>query len=320
MENGSELRDEKEAVIEHDGQLNGNEPTTLVEGFTSSSEWVEERILDTDLSTESKPLDYSNCDKKDLVGLLKESAANNDFKRADDLIREIKPLFDEIRQRERTEALIRFKENGGTNEDFEFKGDEWDHAFDIYLKSIRDNRQRHFRELEEQKNANLQAKTNLLERLRQLVDGEDTEHSLRLFKEIQKEWKNIGAVPQNQIKTLWANYNALVDRYYDQRSIYFELKELDRKKNLEIKQELCARAERLLETPKISDAVKELNELHHEFRHIGPVPLEEKEAVWQKFKAASDAVYLKRDGFVAQVQNELQANLVEKEKINEEIG
>jgi len=79
--------------------------------------------------------------------------------------------FDEIRQRERTEALIRFKEDGGINEDFEYKGDEWDHAFDIYLKSIRENRQRHFRELEEQKNSNLQAKTNLLERLRQLVDG-----------------------------------------------------------------------------------------------------------------------------------------------------
>src|SRR6478736_2056863 len=320
MENGSELRDENEAVIEHDGQHNGNEPTNLGEGLSPSSDWTEEPILDTELATESKPIDYSNFDKKDFVGLLKEAAANNNFKRADELIREIKPLFDDIRQRERTEALIRFKANGGINEDFEYKGDEWDHAFDIYLKSIRENRQRHFRELEEQKNSNLQAKTNLLERLRQLVDGEDNEHSLRHFKEIQKDWKGVGPVPQNQIKTLWANYNALVDRFYDQRSIYFELKELDRKKNLEVKQELCHRAEKLLDTEKISEAVKELNELHHEFRHIGPVPIEEKEAVWQKFKAASDAVYSKRDAFVAQVQGELQINLAQKEKINEEIA
>ncbi len=318
MENGSELREAKEAVIEQDGQPNSNEPTNPSDGLVSSSDWVEERILDVDLFIESKPIDYSNYDKKDFVGLLKEAAANNDFKRADELIREIKPLFDEIRQRERTEALIRFKEDGGINEDFEYKGDEWDHAFDIYLKSIRENRQRHFREIEEQKNSNLLAKTNLLERLRQLVDGEDTEHSLRLFKEIQKEWKVIGAVPQNQVKTLWANYNALVDRFYDQRSIYFELKELDRKKNLEIKQELCARAERLLDLDKVGDAVKELNELHHEFRHIGPVPMDEKEAVWQKFKSASDAVYSKRVVVVSQVQDELQNNLIQKEKINEE--
>jgi len=320
MENGSELRDTKEAVIEHDGLLNGNEPTNLDDGLSSSSDWGEERIIVADLPGESKPLDYSNFDKKEFVGLLKEAAAKNDFKRADELIREIKPLFDELRQRDRTEALIRFKENGGINEDFDFKGDEWDHAFDIYLRSIRENRQRHFKELEEQKNSNLQTKTNLLERLRQLVDGEDTEHSLRLFKEIQKEWKGIGPVPQNQIKTLWANYNALVDRFYDQRSIYFELKELDRKKNLEIKQELCARAERLLELDKISEAVRELNELHHEFRHIGPVPPDDKETVWQKFKTASDAVYAKRDVIVAQVQDELQNNLIQKEKINDEVA
>ncbi len=320
MENGSELREAKETIIEHDGQLNGNEPANLGDGFTSSSEWAEDGILDTDSSIESKPIDYSTFDKKDFVGLLKEAAANNDFKRADELIREIKPLFDEIRQRERTEALIRFREDGGINEDFQYKGDEWDQAFDIYLKSIRENRQRHFRELEEQKNTNLQAKTNLLERLRQLVDGEDNEHSLRHFKEIQKEWKAIGAVPQNQIKTLWANYNALVDRFYDQRSIYFELKELDRKKNLELKHELCVRADRLLELDKINDAVKELNELHHEFKHIGPVPIEDKESVWLKFKMASDAIYSKRDGIVAKVQDELQNNLIQKEKINEEVA
>ncbi len=320
MENGSELRDEKEVVIEHDGQLNGNSPIILDDGLAAPSDWLEEKVLDTDLPIESKPIDYSNFDKKDFVGLLKEAAANNDFKKADELIREIKPLFDEIRHRERTEALIRFKTDGGIDEDFEYKGDEWDHAFDIYLKSIRDNRQRHFRELEEQKNTNLQNKTNLLERLRQLVDDEDTEHSLRLFKEVQKEWKAIGPVPQNQIKTLWANYNALVDRFYDQRSIFFELKELDRKKNLELKQELCTRVERLLEVEKISDAVRELNELHNEFRHVGPVPIEEKEAVWQKFKAASDAVYSKRDAKVTQTQNELQDNLIQKEKINGEVA
>src|SRR5260221_7894398 len=320
MENGSELREEKEVVIEHDGQLNGNGAALLGDEIIPAAEWVDERNLETDEHSLQKPVDYSTFNKKEFVGLLKEAAANNDFKRADDLIREIRPLFENIRQLERTEALIRFKESGGIEGDFEYKGDEWDHAFDIYLKSIKENRQRHFRELEEQKNSNFQTKTNLLEKLRQLADGEDTEHSLRIFKEIQKEWKAVGPVPQNQIKTLWANYNALVDRFYDQRRIYFELKELDRKTNLEIKQELCSRAERLLEIEKISEAVRELNELHNEFKHVGPVPQDEKESVWQKFKAASDAIYSKRDSVVAQIQQEFHGNFVEKEKINEEVA
>ena len=243
MENGSEI--EEKVVV-----LNGNSPVKSSEQATLTDEHsygiADEKSLEAELQ-DVKPIDYTGLGKKDFVGLLKEAATKNDFKKADELIHDIKPLFDEIRQRERTEALNRFKEEGGTEDDFEYKGDEWDLAFDIYLKSIRENRQRYFREIEEQKNTNFFNKNAVLERLRQLVDGEDTEHSLRQFKEIQKEWKAVGPVPQNHIKTLWANYNALVDRFYDQRSIYFELKELDRKKNLELKQELSVRAEKLLE-------------------------------------------------------------------------
>lgn len=320
MENGTELRDEKEVVIAPASMPAAEDASVMAEESTASSDWIDEKILDAELPSETKPIDYASLDKKDFVGLLKEAAAHDDFRKADQLIRDIKPLFDEIRNTERTEALIRFKQNGGIDEDFEYKGDEWDQAFDIYVRSIRENRQRHIKELEEQKNVNLQTKTNLLESLRQLVDGEDNEHSLRQFKDIQRDWKKVGPVPQSHIKTLWANYNALVDRFYDQRSIHFELKELDRKRNLEQKLELIARAERLLEVEKISEAVRELNELHNEYRHIGPVPMEEKESLWQKFKAASDAVYAKRDAAVAVLQVELQKNLEEKEKINEEVA
>lgn len=316
MENGSEI-EEKVAVLNGESPANSNGSAIL--GDEHSFGVAEEKSLEVDLP-EAKSVDYSGFSKKEFVGLLKEAASKNDFKKADELIRDIKPLFDEIRVREKSEALSRFKEEGGLEDDFQYRGDEWDAAFDIYLKSIRDNRQRHFKELEEQKNSNLAVKNAILEKLRHLADGEDTEHSLRQFKEIQKEWKGVGQVPQSQIKTLWANYNALVDRFYDQRSIYFELKELDRKKNLELKQELCARAEKLLDEKKMGDAVKELNELHHEFRHIGPVPIEEKESLWQKFKTASDAVYAKRDEFVANLQQELHANSLQKEKINEEVA
>jgi hypothetical protein len=317
MENGSELQEEKVVVLSGESPTNSNGSAILAEDHSYGI--ADEKSLDVELQ-DIKPIDYSILGKKDFVGLLKEAATKNDFKKADELIRDLKPLFDEIRLREKSEALTRFKSEGGIEDDFVYKGDEWDVAFDIYLKSIRENRQRHFKEIEEQKNTNLFTKNTILEKLRQLVDGEDTEHSLRQFKEIQKDWKAVGAVPQSNIKTLWANYNALVDRFYDQRSIYFELKELDRKKNLELKHELSVRAEKLLEEKKIGDAIKELNELHHEFRHIGPVPMEEKEAVWQKFKAVSDAIYAKRDEFVANLQQEFQTNLLQKEKINEEVA
>ncbi|MGE0771843.1 MAG: DUF349 domain-containing protein [Cyclobacteriaceae bacterium] len=264
--------------------------------------------------------DYSNYSKAQFVALIKELAKDNRFQRTDKILKEIKPLFDDLQEKEKAEALEKFKQEGGHPDDFEYRPDADDIAFEANWKLIRDKRSDHFKDQEAKRAQNLVRKNELLERLRSLVDGEDTEHGFNQFKEIQNEWKGIGAVPGNQARTIWANYNALVDRFYDQRSIYFELKELDRKKNLEAKLELCERAEKLKEVERIKDAVKELNELHHEFKHIGPVPREDKDALWERFKAASDAVYKKRDAFMVDLQKELGANLEQKEKLIEEVS
>lgn len=269
--------------------------------------------------TERKPIDYSSFTKEDYVQLVKDLSKETDFKHVDDVLKEAKPLFDEIRSKERSDALQRFIADGSKKEDFDYKQDEWDIAFDATIKLIKDKKYQHFKGIEDQKNDNFRKKTELLEKLRALVDSEDTEKGFHEFKELQKQWKHIGAVPVAHAKTLWANYNALIDLFYDHRSIYFELKELDRKKNLEAKQDLCARAEALAKSENLKEAVRELNELHNEFKHLGPVPLEEKENVWQRFKAASDAIYEKRDAFVGQLQKDFQANLVIKEQIIEEI-
>src|SRR5690606_29752494 len=210
-------------------------------------------------------------------------------------------------------------EGGGAEEDFEYKDDELDIAFDAHVRLIRDRRTKQLREEEDRKAENLRIKQELLEKLRELVDSQDMNKQFERFKELQKEWKAVGPVPGPHAKTIWANYHALVDRFYDNQSIYFELKELDRKKNLEAKLELCARAEKLAEVEIIKDAIRELNELHHEFKHIGPVPKDDKEAVWQRFKAASDAVYARRDAYLQNLQQELQVNLGNKASLSDAV-
>ena len=264
--------------------------------------------------------DYSTYTKKELLDVLKELSHENDFRKVDAVLREVKPILDEGRDKERAEALRVFLASGGVEGDFEYRGDLTDSACDATLRLIRDRKNQYLRSQEDQKNENLNKKNNLLEQLRALVDSEDTEHGFNQFKEIQKQWKAVGPIPNAQAKTIWANYTALVDRFYDHRSIYFELKELDRKKNLESKLELCARAEKLLAVDKLKDAVKELNELHHEFKHIGPVPKDEQEIVWKRFKAASDAIYEKRDNFLEDLNKAQSKNLDEKLKIAEEVA
>lgn len=262
-----------------------------------------------DLVEEEKPIDFSQFTKHDFVTLLKDLSREEDFKKVDRLLKEAKPLYDEIREGEKQAALQRFLAEGGKKDDFDYRIDELDHQFDATLKLIRDRRNQYYKNLEERKAEGLRIKNEILEKLRVLVDGEDSPVTFHQFKELQREWKNSGPVPASHAKEMWASYNAIIDRFYDHRNIYFELKELDRKKNLETKRELVAKANRLLTEKSIAVAVRELNELHNEFKHIGPVPKEEQEALWQLFKGASDKVYAKRDEFVATLQAELTKNM-----------
>jgi len=270
-------------------------------------------------SEESKAIDYTHFSKKDFVDLVKELSRESDFKKVDAILQDIKPHYNDIRERERAEALERFKSNGGVEQDFNFKGDEFDSSFEATVKLIRDKRNQYYKSIDDQKSENLRKKEEVLEKLRALVDREDSENSFTYFKQLQNDWRASGPVASGQVRTLWANYGALVDRFYDQRSIYFELKELDRKKNLEIKNELCDRADQLVNVERIRDAVRELNDLHDEFKHVGPVPKEDKENLWQRFKAASDAVYARRDAYIVQLQSTLQKNVEAKLALGEEL-
>ncbi len=314
MENDNEVNQENELA----GEVGSGSAFMIIEETPSHTEAT--TVADTTLEAEDHVLpDYSVLSKKELVDAIKELAKSDDFKKTDAILKEIKPLVDEIRANEKSEALLKFKNEGGVEDDFEYRFDELDHAFDATFKFLRDKRNLFYKNQEEKKSENLQKKNDILEQLRALIDGEDNPNSFQVFKDLQLQWKQVGPVPMSNLKTLWANYNALIDRYYDHRSIYFELKELDRKKNLESKIEICLKAERLIEVPLIKDAVHELNELHHEFKHIGPVPKEDQENVWQRFKQASDEIYAKRDAFIAGLQVELKANLDLKTQLYTEI-
>jgi hypothetical protein len=310
MEIEKDKRDERDQVQE--AGLAGSHGSAVLHSEEDLSE------LDETDDDEHKHVDYSNYSKEQIVSLVKDLNKESNFKKVDAILKEIKPVYDEIHDRERVAALQRFREAGGDEQDFEYKGDELDNTFDANIKLIRDRRAQYFRQQEEQKNDNFRKKQELIEKLRVLVDSPDNTNQFDAFKELQKEWRSIGPIPGTQAKTLWANYHALVDRFYDNQSIYFELKELDRKKNLESKTELCARAERLANVEIIKDAIRELNELHQEFKHLGPVPAEDKESIWQRFKAASDAVYSKRDAYLSHLQGELQQNLELKTQYGED--
>jgi len=253
-----------------------------------------------------------------LVFLQKKVQGNNPFK-LDKVVHEIKAAFDEFTNKEKEEALEKFKAEGGTDDDFDFRPSDEEREFNTHYYEFKKQLGNLRKEAERQKDTNLQLKTDLLNKLRDLVDGEETTLSITTIKDIQDTWKSIGQVPAAQNRSVWASYNALMDRFYDNRSIYFELKELDRKKNLEIKTELCEKAEALKNVKDLKDAIKSLNDLHEEYKHIGPVPRDEQENLWQRFKGASDAVYDRRKNFYEGQKEVFQKNQDEKEVLIEKL-
>ena len=279
---------------------------------------VDEEVTDSEESVveeEPVPLDLSGQSKAQLLDLIKEKINSPNALKSDKTIQEIKNAFDELSNKEREDAMQQFLGEGGIADDFDYRGSSIDKEFNIIFNDFKKQLYANRKEAEKQKEKNLVAKTELLNKLRELVDGEETTLSMAAVKAIQDSWKSIGPVPLSQSRNLWASFNALMDRFYDNRSIYFELKELDRKKNLESKLELCEKAESLVQLEDLKDAIQQLNELHEEFKHLGPVPREEQEQVWQRFKSASDAIYDRRKEFFEGQKDVIKKNLEEKEAL-----
>jgi hypothetical protein len=310
------MSNEKE-VSEEDKVTQTNEVIQEVQG----SIIIDDKVSDTETTDHdseeeiSESIDYSNFSKSQLLTALKQLLETGRYLKIDSQVAEIKSHFEEIFHKEKDSALEEFTTNGGSPDDFEYRPSEEDRSLFAGLNEFREKKSEFLKEQEKNKEKNLIAKNAILDRLRELVDGEETTHSINTIKHIQEEWKKIGSVPAAQNRNLWASFNALMDRFYDNRSIYFELKELDRKKNLEQKLEICEKAEALVDMEDLKDAIRILNDLHEEFKHMGPVPREEQENLWNRFKAASDAVYSRRKEFYDGQKESLKENLQKKEAL-----
>lgn len=306
---------EKPAAVEQVEE----QPTVANEKEKDSDEEDVEVEDEHEEDEHEEELDFDHASKDEILTKIRDVRNEDDIRLLDRVLKAVKPRFDELYEVSKNEALQKFVSEGNEADSFEYHGDELDKEFFTLFKQLRSKRNKHYKDLQNQRDDNLKKKEQLLEQLRQIVDGEESVNSINSVRELQNEWKKVGPVPGTQNKTLWANYNALLDRYYDNRSIYFELKDLDRKKNLQLKSDLCEKAEALNELEDMKSAIVLLNELHEEYKHIGPVPQDDQEALWQRFKAASDAVYSKRKEYFEGLKVEFDANLVKKEELIKEV-
>ena len=180
---------------------------------------------------------------------------------------------------------------------------------------------RRLREEEERiKQENLKLKLAALDDLRKLIESEESlKTTYDEFKKLQEKWREIGAVPKNEVNNLWQNYHFLVEKFFDKVKINKDLRDLDLKKNLEAKIELCEKAEELLLEPSINKSFKLLQEYHDKWKEIGPVLLEKKDEIWERFKTASDSINQKRRELYEAQQANAEQNYLAKQALLERV-
>lgn len=269
---------------------------------------------------EARPEDYSGLDKEQLVTLAEQLNRDHDPILASRVIQKIRPLFDTLFLQEKQDALEKFMAEGGTAETFEFKLQGLEQRFNQAQKGISEKRRVNQEFQNKERAKNLEIKLGLLDQLRSLVDDHEHTPGYEKFKSIREEWKKVGPVGQEHAQNLNASYFSLLDRFHSLSEIYHNLRDFDRKKNLDLKLEIVARIEKLADEPMISKAMKELISLQEEYRAIGPVPNDKFEELKARLKAAADLIYERRRVFNDERKGLLQEEISLKDALVEKIA
>ena len=225
----------------------------------------------------------------------------------------MKQTFYRLRNAEVEAARKDFEENGGAPEAFVAPKDESEVQFKEIMGSIRAKRNALKAEEEQEKQDNLEKKLAIIERMKELAESpDDANKAYNEFKKLQTEWNDIKNVPATKINELWKSYQLQCEKFYDLLKLNNEFREYDFKKNLEIKLHLCEAAEKLAAEEDVISAFHQLQKLHQEFREAGPVAKEQREEIWNRFKAASTTVNRRHQLHFENIKEKEQRNLDEK--------
>ena len=230
----------------------------------------------------------------------------------------LKQTFYRLRNAEVEAARKSFEENGGNPEAFVSPKDESEIQFKEIMGSIKEKLNALKAEEEQEKLENLEKKLAIIERMKELAESpEEANKAYNEFKKLQAEWNEIKNIPAAKVNEIWKSYQLQTEKFYDLLKLNHEFREYDFKKNLEIKLGLCEAAEKLTQEEDVISAFHQLQKLHQEFREAGPVAKEQREEIWNRFKAASTIINRRHQQHFEEIKEREQRNLDEKTVICE---
>ena len=257
--------------------------------------------------------------KQEVLERVKEIAHSEENPNKEE-IDHLKTTFYKIHLAERDAQTKEYLESGGDPEKFILLPDETEEAFKTEMQIIKEKRAKIFLEQEAEKQENLKKKLEIIDKIKAMATSpEEANKSYNEFKALQQEWKEIKAVPAENANELWRNYQLYVEQFYDLLKLNSEAREYDFKKNLEQKTKLCESAENLANEPDVISAFHQLQNLHQEYREVGPVAKELREQIWARFKAASTVINKKHQQHFENIRLQEEKNLEMKTALCEKV-
>ena len=264
--------------------------------------------------------DLSGLNESELVALFASKLESEPVQTLRSVVEAIKIAFYKQHRAKVDAERKAFLEAGGQEEAFTPTPDGDEQRFKELFAIYREQRDKHIAQMEADKEDNLKIKLQIIEELKELVNSDETMNTtFTRFRELQTRWKETGLVPQQNVKDLWETYNLHVENFYNFIKINKELRDLDLKKNYEAKISLCEQAEALTFDSQIVESFRKLQKLHDEWRETGPVALEFKEALWERFKEASSRINKRHQEHFESIKAEQTKNLALKSELCEKI-
>ena len=258
--------------------------------------------------------------KAEVLDHLKELVHNEETEIDKTEIAHLKTAFYYLLNQEREAAEKAYLDAGGDPTKYVVLPDEDEETFKAEMNVIKERRQQAFLKQEEEKQANLKRKQEIIERIKALTTTpEEAGQAYQEVKALQDEWKEIKSVPAENASELWNNYKLALEFFYDLLKMNFEAREYDFKKNLEAKTALCVAAEKLGTEEDVVSAFHQLQELHNQFREIGPVARELREEIWTRFKQASSVVNKRHAAHFEAIRQQEEENLAKKTELCEKV-
>lgn len=309
-----------------ENSVEGNIETPAEGKVENSAEENAEKSADVEtaeaeVTPESETPDYQNMSLAELVSTLQKTVTSDMKMALSKNVETIKTAFYKKLSKEKADAMQKLAEMADTALDavespFAAIEEGFKSVYNEYKKERADFNEKQEKEREH----NLELKQKVIDDLKELLDKqEDVNATFPAFREIQNRWREIGPVPATAFRNLNETYQLYVERFYDMVQINRELRDLDFKKNLEVKEKFCEAAEKLAENENVVEAFKELQKLHEQWKEYGPVAKEYREDIWNRFKAATSVINKKYQGFYEDIKKQQEENLAAKTALCEKV-